>query len=107
MNRHRTIEALTNAISVVVGVSVSHCDATRGPSRDDRFALEGVPEGTRLDSVAEAIAQHYGLSVVHAPDANPDQYRGTLLAGGRTRVPYSSVTLSRIGNLVLGDVVVL
>ncbi len=106
MSRHK-IEALTKAISVVVGASVSHCDATRGPSSENRFALGGVPNDTRLDHIARAIAEYHGLSVVHAPDANPNQYQGTILAGGRTRMPYSSVTLSRTGNRVLGDVAVL
>lgn len=95
------------ALSLVVGSQVSLGDK-RGPPRADRFELTDVPEHVDLSEIPYSVAQYSSIDrcmVESSASRGKNEHAATMFAGGRGRMPHSSITVSRDGTRVLVDIV--
>lgn len=100
---------VASALSLLAGTKVVLSDE-RGPPRSDRFDLRGVPEYVDLGAVSEHVAGYNGFdrSMVESSSSfGKDNYTSTLYSGGRSRIPHSTVTVSRADDRILVDITAL
>lgn len=93
-------------LSALAGSSVGLCDS-RGEGTNERFTLRDVPETLGFETISRTIAQGHGFedtALVPSSTNDPTHYSAILHAGGRTRQPYASLSVTRRGHRVWVDI---
>ena len=97
---------LARALSMATRTSMSLCDS-RGANTDGCFTLKDVPEGVDLSAIPGHIAHYHGVdeTLVSASGVNDsNRHVATLHAGGRIRMPHSTISVTRDGRRVLVNI---